>query len=276
MIIIDEIRNLNLKDSITCGQIFRFIEEKDESYTVILSDRVINIRQIKDRLFVESDNENNLKEVVIKYLDLETDYETINKNLLYIDKNLKEIIEKSRGLKMIKQEPFETVMEYIISANNRVPSISRSMNILSEKYGKKIIFKDKEYYLFPKPEDLKNLTISDFREAKVGFRDKYLYNIVQAINNKKLDLDSLYDLTTDDAFKILTSHLGIGTKVASCILLFAYSRFDVFPIDTWVKKYMMDLYGINNEKIILKTTKEKYGKYSGLVIQYMFHSKRNK
>lgn len=276
MIVIDGIKNLNLKDSITCGQIFRFKEESDDSYTVILSDRVINIKQDKNKLIVESDNYNNLEEIVVKYLDLDTDYDSINKNLLNIDDNLKEIIEKSKGLKMIRQEPFETVIEYIISANNRVPSITNSMNILSEKYGKKVIFKNKEYYLFPRPEDLKDLTAEDFRQAKVGFRDKYLYNIVKSINDKKLDLNSLYDLETDNAFKLLTSYLGIGTKVASCILLFAYGRFDVFPIDTWVKKYMMDLYGINNEKIILKTTKEKYGKYSGLVIQYMFHSKRNK
>lgn len=74
----------------------------------------------------------------------------------------------------------------------------------------------------------------------------------------------------------MTSYLGIGPKVASCILLFAYGRFDVFPIDTWVKKYMMDLYKINDEKSIAKVAREKYGKYSGLAIQYMFHSKRNK
>ena len=72
------------------------------------------------------------------------------------------------------------------------------------------------------------------------------------------------------------SYKGIGLKIASCILLFGYKRLDVFPIDTWVKKYMKDIYGISDIKKIKDFTKDKYGKYSGLVIQYMFHSKRNK
>ena len=275
MIIIDKVEDLNLHDSITCGQIFRFSENEDKSYTVVLSDRVINIKQDKDKLIVKSNNYDNLENVIIKYLDLKTDYNKINKILLKSDNMLEDAIKSSKGLKMIRQEPFEAVIEYIISQNNRVYAIRNSMNLIAQKYGDKIEFEGEEYYLFPNAEKLKDVTIEEFRQFKVGFRDKYIYNMVQAINKGEINLNEIHNLETEKAMEKLMANIGVGPKVASCILLFAYGRFDVFPIDTWVKKYMFDLYGINSQKEIAKIASEKYGKYCGLAIQYMYHSKRN-
>lgn len=276
MITIDKIEDLNLHDSITCGQIFRFSESDDNSYTVVLSDRVINIKQDKNKLIIKSNNYENLENVIMEYLDLKTDYNKINKILLESDNMLEDAIKSSQGLKMIRQEPFEAVIEYIISQNNKVPSIRNSMNLIAQKYGEKVQFEGEEYYLFPTAEKLKNVTIEEYRQAKVGFRDKYIYNMVQAINNGEIDLNEIHNLETEQAMQKLMSNVGVGPKVASCILLFAYGRFDVFPIDTWVKKYMFDLYGINSQKEIAKIASEKYGKYCGLAIQYMYHSKRNR
>lgn len=258
------------------GQIFRYETEEDNSYTIILSDRVINIKQEEDTLFVKSNNYDNLEEKIYSYFDLKTDYEKINRYIINKEKSLKEVVEKSNGLKMIQQNHFETVMEYIISANNRVPAIKKSMNLLAMKYGKKINFENKEYYLFPEPKDLKNITIEELRsEMKVGFRDKYIFNAIKAINSKEFDLNLLENLNTSEALSMLMKYNGIGIKVASCILLFSYGRFDVFPIDTWVKKYMQDTYGIGDVKTIEIMAKEKYSKYSGIILQYMFHAKRN-
>ena len=193
-----------------------------------------------------------------------------------MDKNIEQAILESHGLHMIHQDPFETIISYVISQNNRVPSITNSLNLIAQRYGKKIVFKDKEYYLFPSYQDLKTIKEEEYRECKVGFRDKYLLGIVESINNKTLDLDKIYDMTSDEALNYLMSFKGIGNKVASCILLFAYQKFDVYPIDTWVKKFMKDDYNIEGLKEIKEFTVKTYKEYSGLAIQYMFNYKRNK
>jgi len=267
--------NFDYKSTITCGQIFRYYEE-DEKFVVILKDRVISLKSDNDYIIIESNKEDNLKEIIYDYFDLDRDYLEIEKEILKKDKKLKEALLYSRGLKMIHQDPFETIISYIISQNNRVPSIAKSLNMLAESYGEKVLFNNKEYFLFPKPSDLKNLTIEDFRNCKVGFRDKYLYEMIQNINSNKIDLNSIYTMDSDESLNYLMNYKGIGNKVASCILLFAYQKFDVYPIDTWVKKFMSEDYNIEGEKNIKDFTNKTYKEYSGLAIQYMFNYKRNK
>lgn len=267
--------NFDLKSTITCGQIFRYIEE-DNTFTVIIKDRVLLLTIDGDDIIVESNKEENLKEAVYDYFDLNRDYDLIEKNIIEKDENLKDALVFSRGLKMIHQDPFETLIAYIISQNNRVPSIANSLNLLSINYGEKIMFKDKEYFLFPSLEKLEKLSVEDFRNCKVGFRDKYLYEIIDSIKNNNLNLETIKYMESDEARQYLMNFKGIGNKVASCILLFAYQKFDVYPIDTWVKKFMKEDYNIEGENNIKEFTYNKYREYSGLAIQYMFNYKRNK
>jgi len=267
--------DFDLKSTITCGQIFRYTED-NKTFTVIIKDRVLLLTIDGDEIIVESNKEENLKEVVYDYFDLDRDYGLIEKNIMEKDEKLKDALVFSRGLKMIHQDPFETLIAYIISQNNRVPSIANSLNLLSYNYGEKIVFKDKEYFLFPSLEKLETLSIENFRKCKVGFRDKYLYEIVDSIKNKNLNLEIIKEMNSDEARQYLMSFKGIGNKVASCILLFAYQKFDVYPIDTWVKKFMKEDYNIEGENNIKEFTYNKYNEYSGLAIQYMFNYKRNK
>ncbi len=273
-----EIKNtdINLKDTITCGQIFRYYNEDDNSYTIILSDRVVNIKKENDSLIVKSNNEDDLENIIRNYLDLDRDYNLLNKKLKKVDRTLENIIEYCKGFKIINQPKFECIISYIISANNGVPQIRNAVNNISEKYGKKIIFNGKDYYLFPTPDDLKNVNVEDYRNLKVGFRDKYIYEFVNKVNNKEIDLYSICNMDSETATKYLMENKGIGEKVSSCILLFSYSRLDVYPIDTWVKKFMKEKYNIEGVNNIKNFTKEKYDKYTGLIIQYMFHYNRNK
>ena len=269
------VHDFNLKDTITCGQIFRFDCEDDGSFTVILSDRVVNLKMESDYLIVESNLNDNLEEVIRSYLDLDYNYSEINKKIVGMDINSKIIVDSCSGLKMINEPHFEVIISYILSANNGVPQIRNSLNSISRRFGKKVIFRNKEYYLFPTVDDLKGATIEDFRNCKAGFRDKYIYEIVQKIINNEFVIENINDMNSDDAIKYLMSNKGIGEKVASCILLFGFHRFDVFPIDTWVKKYMKDNYGIDNVREIRKIMLEKYHEYCGLFIQYIFHYNRN-
>ena len=267
-----KVNNFNLKDTVTCGQIFRYKEELDNSYTVILTDRVINIKQDNDYIYFTSNKEDNLKEVIINYFDLEYDYDSINNMLLKNNPELKDIINYSKGLKMINEPKLEVIISYILSQNNRVPQIKKALDNISKEVGEKVIFNNKEYYLFPSLDNLKKLSIDDFRNLKCGFRDKYLYEFIHS----NFDINKISNLSSKEALDLLISMKGIGEKVASCILLFGYHRFDVFPIDTWVKKYMKDEYNIDTVKDIRKFCLERYKEYSGLVIQYMFNYKRNK
>lgn len=271
-----KVNNFNLHDTVTCGQIFRFYEEDDNSYTIILNDRIINVKMDKNELIIDSNNMDNIENIVRNYFDLDFDYDKLNNEIISIDSSNKYLVDSCSGLKMINEPRFELIISYILSANNGVPQIRNSLNIIAEKYGEKVFFRDKEYYLFPSVDKLKNVSIDEYRECKVGFRDKYIYEIVNKINNKEFDIDSIDNMKSDDALIYLMNNKGIGEKVASCILLFGYHRFDVFPIDTWVKKYMKEKYNLEKVKDIREYMKRKYNDICGLVIQYIFHYNRNK
>lgn len=275
MLVIDVENELDLENTLTCGQIFRYQQEIDNSFTVVISDRVINLKYDNYKLYVKSNKLDNLENVIREYLDLDRDYKSIMDKIRVMDSTLAKYLDNSLGLKMIKQDKLECIISYIISQNNSVRNIQISLNMLSEAYGEKVEFLNKEYYLFPKLDRLASLSLEDFRKCKVGFRDKYLVGIIESINNGSFDLNMIDSLNTEEALQYLINFKGIGMKVASCILLFSYQRFDVYPVDTWVKKFMEDNYNIIGEKNIREYCKKTYGEYSGLAIQYMFNSKRN-
>ena len=275
MIVIDVENELDLENTLTCGQIFRYQQEIDNSFTVVISDRVINLKYDNYKLYVKSNKLDNLENVIREYLDLDRDYKSIMDKIRVMDSTLAKYLDNSLGLKMIKQDKLECIISYIISQNNSVRNIQMSLNMLSEAYGEKVEFLNKEYYLFPKLDRLASLSLEDFRKCKVGFRDKYLVGIIESINNGNFNLNMIDSLNTEEALQYLINFKGIGMKVASCILLFSYQRFDVYPVDTWVKKFMEDNYDIVGEKNIREYCKKTYGEYSGLAIQYMFNSKRN-
>ena len=269
---------LNLKDTITSGQMFRYFEEDDNSFTIILEDRVVNVREDGDYLIVNSNKEKELRKVINKYFDLNRDYETINKKLTKNDKYMKECIKLNKGYKILRQDPKEMLVSYIISQNNQVSRISKSVNMLSEKYGKKVKFNGKKYYLFPSLKKLKKLSYKQYRDCGVGFRDKYVKDAVIFAYKNPDFLEKLGKYKSEKALNELMKLTGVGTKVASCILLFGYGKFDVFPVDTWVKKNIAKNYPDVKPDIknISEFAKNKYGEYCGLAIQYMFNASRNK
>ena len=275
MVVIDNINNLDLDNTICCGQIFRYEKLEDDSYIVILKDRVVKLKYVDNKLYIDSNNMDNIENVIREYLDLDRDYISIIENIKECDNVLGKYLDKSIGLKMIKQDPIECIVSYIISQNNSVRNIKNSLDLISYKFGDKVIFLDKEYYLFPSIDKLSKISLEEFRECKVGFRDRYLVDIISDIVENRLNVNYIFEMNSEDSLRYLMSFRGIGMKVASCILLFAYGKYDVYPIDTWVKKYMDTNYRIKDEKKIKKFCKEKYGKYSGLAIQYMFNGMRN-
>ena len=267
-----EIKNIDIKEILFSGACFRCTLESDGSITNILKDRVINLKQEGNTIYIKSSNYENIENVIKDYFDLNRDYESINKDLLKKNSSIKNMIDECKNYRILNQDSFEMGISYIISQNNNVKRISNIINNISKKYGNKIIFEGKEYFLFPTYERLKNISTYDLKEFKLGFRDKYIIDYINKYESLNID-----NLITEDALKSLMSVKGIGLKVASCILLFGYKRMDVFPIDTWVKKYMSQTYNIKDDiKDIKEFAYNNFYPYTGLVIQYMFHTQRNK
>lgn len=266
----------NLKYTLECGQCFRW-KNNNDYYVGVIKDRVIKIRQDGDYIYVRSNEQKDLEKVVKEYFELEKDYSSIEKRIASLDDYVKKALKNTSGMRHLKQDFFETIISYIISANNNIPRISKSVNEISKRYGKKIEFDDEEYYLFPTPEQLKDVTIDDYRACGVGFRDKYIYNTVKRINNKEIDLVKMQDMDTPSLRKELLSLMGIGPKVADCILLFSCGRQEVFPIDVWVERVMKKLY-FNDENIskkeILKYASDNFGNDAGIVQQHLFYNIR--
>ena len=266
-----------------CGQCFRWDEENDKSYTGIVGRNVVNVKEVENKVIFSSFGVDNLKELVQSYFDLDRDYEKIKEELSKVDKYLAKSIEYGNGIRILNQDLWETIISFIISANNNIPRIKGIINRLSQKYGEKIEWRGKEYYTFPTVEELSKASVEDLRSLGLGFRDIRVYETTHKILSKAVDLEKLHnEADTEKVRNILLTLSGVGPKVADCILLFStLKRFDVFPIDVWVRREMNELYIKNedetkvNKKEIERLAKEKYGNLEGIAQQYLFFWKRD-
>ena len=279
---IKNIDSFELKDIFDCGQCFRWNEEDDGSYTGVFKGNVLNVSKNDKEITFKGVCNGNIKDIVEDYFDLKRDYEKIKEELSKIDENMKTSIEYGKGIRILNQDLFETIISFIISANNNIPRIKGIIERLSKKYGDEIIWNDKKYYAFPTAKSLKDVSVKEYRDLGLGFRDVRLYETVKMILEGKVDLEELENNpnTTEVREKLLTLS-GVGPKVADCILLFSdLKRFEVFPIDVWVRRVMNDLYIKNedetkvNKKQIEKLAQEKFGNLAGLAQQYLFYWRR--
>lgn len=280
---LNNIPSFNSKHIFECGQCFRWDEESDGSYTGIVGKNVINVKQVENKVIFSSYGVDNLEKLVINYFDLTRNYEEIKDKLSKIDEHLARSIEYGSGIRILNQDLWETIISFIISANNNIPRIKGIINRISKNYGEKIEWNGKEYYTFPTVEELSKASVEDLRALGLGFRDVRVYETTRKILEKQVDLEELHkEKDTQKVRDILLTLDGVGPKVADCILLFStLKRFDVFPIDVWVRRVMNELY-IKNEdetkvskKEIEKLAKEKYGNLEGIAQQYLFFWKRD-
>lgn len=281
--IIEDVDSFELKDIFDCGQCFRWNIQEDDSYTGVFSNNVINVKKEQNKIIFTGICEKDIKSTIEFYFDLNRDYEKIKRQLSKIDDNMRKSIEYGKGIRILNQDLWETIISFIISANNNIPRIKGIIERISEKYGTKVEWNGKNYYTFPTPEQLRDVTIQEYRNLGLGFRDVRLYETTKMILNKNVDLEKMKDnKNTLEVREQLLQLSGVGPKVADCILLFStLKRFEVFPIDVWVRRVMNDLY-IKNEdetkvskKQIEKIAIEKFGNLAGLAQQYLFYWRRN-
>ena len=279
--VIKNIDSFRLKDIFECGQCFRWNKNDDGSYIGVINNTVVKVQQYENRIeFTGSDN-SEFEKVIKDYFDINTDYSNYKKDLIKVDQYMAESVEFGNGIRILNQDLWETIISFIISANNNIPRIKKIIENLSRTYGNKIVFEEKEYYSFPTMQSLSNASIQDLRKLGLGFRDKRIFNTTKMIMSGKINLDGIKNMQDTDLMREKLLELdGVGPKVADCILLFALHRFDVFPIDVWVRRVMNDLYihcteeDRVNKREILKLADEKYGKIKGLAQQYLFYWKR--
>ena len=280
--ILTEVKSFELKDIFECGQCFRWNEEEDGSYTGIFDQNVLNVKKEDNQIIFKGICQGDIKETVEKYFDMGRDYEKIKQQLSKIDSYMKESIEYGKGIRILNQDLWETIISFIISANNNIPRIKGIIERLSKSYGKEIQWNGKKYYTFPTPEELKDVTVEEYRKLGLGFRDIRLYETTKMILDKKVDLEKLEkNPNTLEVREQLLTLSGVGPKVADCILLFStLKRFEVFPIDVWVRRVMNDLYIKNpdetkvSKKQIEKIATEKFGNLAGMAQQYLFYWRR--
>lgn len=261
-----------------CGQCFRWNKEEDGSYTGVIKNSVINVKKIGNDVEFTGVCDENIKQICEEYFNLQTNYEAIKEKLSNIDIYLKNSIEYGNGIRILKQDLWETLLSFIISANNNIPRIKTIIERIAKKYGNRIEYRNKMYYAFPTPEMLQNASIDDFRGLGLGFRDVRIYETVQRTLKGEIDLEKLkQEENTEVLRKKLLEIPGVGPKVADCVMLFALNRFDVFPVDVWVKRVISELYFNKKEQtpnVIHEFAEKQYGNLAGLAQQYLFYWRR--
>lgn len=272
------IENFDPLQVLSCGQAFHWDMEEDGSFTTVHKDQWANVKKEGKNIswiFSEKDQ----KEEWFSYFDLQTDYKGIIERIDTIPL-MKKATEYGKGIRILKQDPFETIITFIISANNHIPRITKAVKDLSRIYGKEIgEYNGRALYSFPNPGEFSKASQEELRNIiKVGYRDKALIETGKRILSGEFDLAKAGSLSTEDLRKELLDLPGVGPKVADCILLFAYQRMEVFPVDVWIHRVMEEyIFGEKgSKKEIHQKSVELFGKEAGYAQQYLFYYGRAK
>ena len=279
--ILQNVNSFELNHIFDCGQCFRRNQQPDWSYTWIFWKNILNIQKKSDSVIFSWIVDWDIQTIVNQYFDLNRDYTQIKTQLSKIDNYMKESIQYWHGIRLLNQDLRETIISFIISANNNIPRIKWIIERLSQKYWTEICRNGQPYYTFPTAQQLKDVSISDYRKLWLWFRDVRLYETTRMILDGKVDLNSLYKKDTQAVKNELLNLSWIWPKVADCILLFSdLKRLEVFPIDVRVRRVMNQLYIHNsdetkvNKNQIQKLAREKFWDYAWLAQEYLFYRAR--
>ena len=264
-IIIDCEDDFDIKQTLDCGQIFSYKLQDDNSYLVVSMDKWAKITYSGKQVTIESKDIDYFK----TFFDLDTDYTLIRQQLVDTYPDFAKFFVGGLGIRILKQDKCQTIISFIVSANNNIKRIKRILFAMSQKCGKRLL---PDIYSFPTLKELSPLTLEDYRALGLGYRSEYMVDTVKALMSKEYDLDKLSLLPTVELKKKLLSLKGVGPKVADCILFFGFGRTDVFPVDTWIRKsYSMFCKEKRSDKQISSFFVNMFGKNSGYAQQYIFN-----
>lgn len=263
--------DLDLDKTFNCGQCFRWQQIEKSIYQGVLNDKLTlitsSVLENGEYIIATTYPYNDLQDI-IDYFNLRLDYDELLK-LIKLDDFAYKAVQYGKGIRILHQDLWETIITFIISQRNRVERIANSVELLANTFGSKATLelnnKKYESYKFPRPEEVYKDKEKLF-DLGLGYRAEYIYNLVCDIVEKRNNIleRKTSKLSTAELDMILQSVKGIGPKVSNCILLFGYNRYDAFPKDTWIKKIEDTIYGRDINPSV-------YGNYAGLIQQYMFY-----
>lgn len=201
------------------------------------------------------------------------------------DKTVRKAVKKYAGLRILRQDPFQCLISFIVSSNSNIQKIQMSLEKITKKFGKKVEFEDQEFFLFPKPEKLANASINEIKSCGVGYRDKFIKEAARMILLEKIDLELLKKCKYEECKQSICTIPGVGNKVADCVMLFSLEKLEAFPLDRWMirilEKYYFDKFQLNTKTVTEKqydTLHAKivnhFGAYAGYSQQFLFKMER--
>ena len=265
------LEHFSVLQTFDCGQCFRFDRVENSNHACefegVALGRYVRFAQDKsDELYVYGASEREFEGVWRRYLGLDTDYTKIKSDLLARTNSsaLREAIEYGGGIRILHQEPWETLCSFIISQNNNIPRIKKIIRTLCASLGENI---DEEYFAFPSPEVMRDAGVAHIFSLKTGFRAKYIIDAAEKVASGELKLDEVSAATTEEAERMLCSVKGVGKKVANCAMLFSHAKYDAFPVDVWVRRILDKYFDADFDPASL-------GRYAGIAQQYLFYYER--
>ncbi|WP_422446660.1 DNA-3-methyladenine glycosylase family protein [Thermoanaerobacterium sp. DL9XJH110] len=258
------------------GQAFRWNPEPTGGYTGVVGKLVLKAVQESDTLRVTTNAGPADAGIIEDYFDLERDYAAIENKLRQYEE-LQPAVNFCSGNRILHQDPWETTVSFIISANNSIRNIKKTIERICEYYGEPVEYNGKLYHSFPSPETLANVSEEELRKTKCGFRARYIIETARLVAGGEIDLYGLQKIPTPEARRKLQRLPGVGRKVADCILLFSMRKFDAFPIDVWIKRVLEKLY-FNGRSMPIRKLQEfaedRFKNLAGFAQQYLFHYTR--
>ncbi len=261
------IYDFDLKKTFECGQCFRF-NEAGGGYEGVAHGKLLRLRQTGDKIEISGIGRRDFELFFKSFFDLERDYEKIDRELSD-DPVLLPIIPQSRGIRILRQEPFEALVSFIISASNNIPRIKKIVELLCESFGERNVSANgREYFAFPTPDRLAALEPEDLSVIRAGFRDRYIIDCARKVASGRVSLEKVAKMSCEDGARELMKIDGVGRKVADCALLYGFGNFSCFPKDVWIKRVLKSLYGREDNAGL------DFHGYDGVAQQYLYYYAR--
>lgn len=266
--VLQKAENFDPAQVFDCGQCFRFDKKSDGSYCGVARGKYIEVRKEKEDVIISNCTREDFDGIFRDFFDLDFDYTAAAKSLS-VDDILKKASDFGSGIRILHQDTWEALCSFIISQNNNIPRIKGIIANLCRQYGEPI-YRDSDgviHYSFPSAEVIAGAGEKGMAELRTGFRAKYIYDAASKVASGSIDLSAPYGMSYSEGARYLSEIKGVGLKVASCVLLFAYRKYDAFPVDVWVKRILEKYYDG-------KVGAEYFGEYAGLAQQYLFYYER--
>jgi N-glycosylase/DNA lyase len=254
-----------------CGQIFGWTKEGG-TYTGIIAGSPVSIGQSGEEVWFVA--EAGLRKLQVRrYLGLDEDLDEILASVIR-DDYMRRVVEAARGLRLLKQDPWPCLCSYILSSNNRVDRIDRLVKEIAARYGTRHEIDGRVAYSLPEPDALAGCGEANMRSCGVGFRAPYLCRAAEIVAGGEVDLEAIDRMAYDEAREVLMTIPGVGGKIADCVLLFAFCKYEAFPVDVWIKRAMQQAYFGSREtkaEDIRKFGQEYFGRYAGYAQEYIYY-----